>query len=147
MVNRGDRSDEILCRTVSFPDVVGAPLIGRWEIPVDFLQLQIEGIAELPEGVVYINYRYLAQSYRFSDHLYAETSNRPFLVFSLMARPSLPFERLQQLFRQPSRLLARSGTGQRYLGIHEHLSIGNANHLLLQGAGCSGNLLHCRIDS
>jgi len=62
MVNRVDRSDKILYRTVSLPNVVGAPLIGRWEIPIDFLQLQIESVAELPEGVVYIDYRCLAQS-------------------------------------------------------------------------------------
>ena len=60
MVNRVDRSDKIHFRTVSLPNVGGKPLIGRWKIPVDFFQLQIERVAELPEGVVYINYRYLA---------------------------------------------------------------------------------------
>jgi hypothetical protein len=62
MVNRVDRRYKILYRTVSLPNVVGAPPIGRWKIPVDFLQLQIESVAELPESVVYINYRYLTQS-------------------------------------------------------------------------------------
>ena len=66
MVNRVDRGDEIRGRTVSFPNVIGAPMIGRWKIPVDFLQLQIESVAELPEGVVYINYRCLVQSCLFS---------------------------------------------------------------------------------
>jgi hypothetical protein len=36
MVNKVDRSDKILDRAVSLPNVVGAPLIGRWEIPVIF---------------------------------------------------------------------------------------------------------------
>lgn len=62
MVNRVDRSDEIHFRTVSLPNIGSDPLIRRREIPVDFFQFHIERIAELPEGVVYINYRYLAQS-------------------------------------------------------------------------------------
>ena len=66
MVNRVDCSNKILYRAVSLPNVVSAPMIGRWEIPVDSLQLQIKSIAELPEGVVYINYRGLAQSCLFS---------------------------------------------------------------------------------
>ena len=66
MVNLVDRSNKILYRTESLPNVVGAPMIGCWEILVDLLQLQIEGVTELPEGVVYINYRCLAQSCLFS---------------------------------------------------------------------------------
>jgi hypothetical protein len=62
MVNRVDRRYKILYRAVSLPNVVRAPPIGRWKIPVDFRQFQIESVAELPEGVVYVNYRYLAQS-------------------------------------------------------------------------------------
>jgi hypothetical protein len=59
-VNGGYRSDEISFRTVSLPEVKGEPLIGHWEIPVDFFQLHIKSIAELPKGIVYIDYRYLA---------------------------------------------------------------------------------------
>jgi hypothetical protein len=60
MVNRIDRSDKISFRTAPFPQIKGGPLIGHREIPVDFFQFQIKSIAELPEGVVYIDYGYLA---------------------------------------------------------------------------------------
>jgi hypothetical protein len=60
------RGHEILLRTVSLPNVEAGPLAGRGEIPVDLFQLPIERVAELPKGVVYINYCCLAQTSSYS---------------------------------------------------------------------------------
>ncbi len=65
-MNCVDRRYKILYRTVSLPNVVGAPPIRRWKIPVDFLQFQIESITELPEGVIYVNDSCFAHGRLFS---------------------------------------------------------------------------------
>ena len=61
-VNRVDRRDKILHGAVSLPNVVCAPAIRRGEIAVDFRQLPIKGVAELPEGVVDVHDGRLVQN-------------------------------------------------------------------------------------
>jgi len=74
------RSVKILYRAVSFPNVESGPLIWRWKIFVDFFQRKIEWLAEWPEGVIYVNYCYLAQSC-FILLIICFVASRPFSAY------------------------------------------------------------------